>query len=130
MEKTYNSLKLFKTKKFKNKVEEDNYFIRIQEENIFEYRSSLMSKFKDYYHVMWSRKFVMIGLSFLLLSLSISFYYTNTVTCSILFLSSLSTICISLYFQKLLNNKIVEENFVMYFIDKHISEEYKIILNN
>lgn len=130
MNKTYDNLKLFKTKNFKNKLEENNYFIRIQEENIFEYKESLLNKFEDYYHVMWSRKFIMIGISFLLLSLSMSFFYINITTCLILFTLSLISILISLYFQKLLNRKVSEENFVMYFLDKHISEEYEIVLNN
>jgi len=131
MEKIYDNLKLFKTKKFKTRKEENDYFINIQEENIFEYKQSLLEKFKDYYHVMWSRKIIIIGMSFLLLSLSMSFYYMNNIpVCIILFSLSLSSIFISLYFQKLLNKKLIEENFVMHFIDKHISEEYGIVLNN
>lgn len=130
MEKTYNNLKLFKTKKFKNKNEENNYFIKIQEENIFEYKQSLLEKFEDYYHVMWSRKMVVIGLSFLLLSLSMSFFYMNITICIILFSTSLSLILLSTFFQKLLNKKLNEENFVMHFINKHINEEYGVIINN
>jgi len=130
MEKTYDNLKLFKTKKFKTRKEENDYFINIQEENIFEYKQSLLEKFKDYYHVMWSRKIIIIGMSFLLLSLSMSFFYMDILICIVLFTLSLLSIFISLYFQKLLNKKLIEENFVMYFIDKHISEEYGIALNN
>jgi hypothetical protein len=130
MNKIYDDLKLFKTKKFKSKREENDYFIKIQEENIFEYKKSLLDKFEDYYHIMWSRKFVSIISAFVLLGMALIYFYVNIYACIILFLLSLFSMILSQIFQNLLNKKVNEENFVIHFLDKHINEEYEIIIHN
>lgn len=130
MNKVYEDLKIFKTKKFKSKREENDYFIRIQEENIFEYKNLLLDKFEDYYHVFWSRKFVSIISAFVLLGMTLIYFYINIYACIILLLLSLFSIILSQIFQNLLNKKVNEENFVIHFLDKHINEEYGIIIHN
>lgn len=129
MNKIYEDLKLFKTKKFKSKKEENDYFIRIQEEDIFEYKKSLLEKFEDYYHVMWSRKFISIISAFVLLGMTLIYFYINIYACIITFILSLFSIILSQVFQNLLNKKLNEENFVIHFLNKHICEDYGIISN-
>jgi len=115
----YDNLKIFRTKKFKTKKEEENYWAKIQEENIFEYRQSLICYFNDYFHVIWSRQYIAKILSFVTIILSILFFKYQIYSLS---LFSISLILISFYkiYQILLNKKLKEQNFVMTILNNHI----------
>jgi ABC-type transport system involved in cytochrome bd biosynthesis fused ATPase/permease subunit len=95
MERSYDNLKLFRTKKFSSKRMEDDYFEKLGEENIAEYKHEMLKNIEDYLHVYWSRKFffmwasVVIMLFAATLQLSALSMIFVCVLCLVLFLISI-----------------------------------------
>jgi hypothetical protein len=137
MERIYNTIKLFKTKKFENKKEEILYWnkfntLEIDKKNTLEYKQALIDDFEEKLHVIWSRQFVSKILSLILLGFTIFlvlFFSSIVISFSVLLISFLLLMMSKKYEKKF--NKIGQQYAVTIgFLNLYIEFEFDIKFTN
>jgi hypothetical protein len=107
MERQYDNLKLRRNKRFKTTKEEIDYFEKLGEENLSQYKYEIKQDIEDELHVYWSRKVLSMWLGIvifiLVLILNLSFILTIAIHAIIL-----TSFFVSLWYNFKLNRKCKE----------------------